>query len=298
VNRTLPRPGLADIGHPKVDPHRIDQWTGKLFVMPLSQRSVALIGQAAAEWGHAQLTAEVLKAGLGEGDPGQSDRSGRSIPRDKRAISAVEYARRNARWDDLLLLAAAVLNAFASSDELPAWTDQLVSSLRRDGFDAIASNLEPSPDSWFRSGPLRQWSIAPLGGSDLPIVDMTTALARELEEHGFPIASNHYRQAFDAFKSRQWEASNGQLRSTFENVLVEATRRAFGWTGKSGGQALEMLLQKGALDKNEHDYLRGLWGMSHSNGSHPGMSNETEAELRLAAITSAVRFILNGVAET
>lgn len=191
--------------------------------MPLSQRSVALIGQAAAEWGTRSTHRRSAQ--------GRTWRGRTTVE----AIGPVgQYLGISERYQQLSthaetpggMICCSWLRPFltpcvkrqASCLDRPT---RLVTSPRR--VRCCASNLEPSPDSWFRSGPLRQWSIAPLGGSDLPIVDMTTALARELEEHGFPIASNHYRQAFDAFKS-QWEASNGQLRSTFENVLVEATR--------------------------------------------------------------------------
>ena len=51
------------------------------------------------------LSTELLKAGLADGDPGQVDRAGKSIARDKRAAAAVKDALAKKRWPELLALA-------------------------------------------------------------------------------------------------------------------------------------------------------------------------------------------------
>lgn len=262
--------------------------------MPLSQRTVGLIGEAASEFGHASLSTELLKAGLADGDPGQTDRMGKSIARDKRAAAAVKDALAKKKWDELLTLADTVLNRLASNGEVPGWATELTLSLRADGFDAVADEREQeSPGSWVAPSVSRTWRIAPLGDEDVPLTTSATALAEQLKSRGLGTAANHFDQAFTSLAAGRWEASNGQLRATLEDVLVEITRRKFGWAGDKGGQALDVLHGKKVLDDNEYNYLRGLWGMSHSNGSHPGLSSQTEAEIRMHAIVGAIRFILN-----
>ena len=39
--------------------------------------------------------------------------------------------------------------------------------------------------------------------------------------------------------------------------------------------------------------LRGLWKLSHTNGSHPGQSDPDEARFRMQVITAVARFLLN-----
>lgn len=264
--------------------------------MPLSQRTVGLIAQAASEFGHASLSTELLKAGLADGDPGQADRAGKSIARDKRAAAAVKDALAKKRWPELLALADTVLNLLASRGEMPSWATDLGLSLRADGYDAIVVEREDeAPGFWGSPTVSRTWKISPLGDEDVPLAANATALAEDLKSHGMDIAANHFDQAFQSLTAERWEAANGQLRATYEDVLIEVARTKFGWTGNSGGQALDVLHGKKALNGHEHDYLKGLWGMSHTNGSHPGMSNQTEAQIRMQSIVAAVRFILNGV---
>ncbi|MFC0678317.1 hypothetical protein ACFFGH_10740 [Lysobacter korlensis] len=263
--------------------------------MPLSQRSVGLIGEASAILGHAPLTTELLKAGLGDGDPGQTDRTGKSIPRDKRAAAAVKAGLAHRKWDELLALAEAVLNLLASSGDAPSWAAELVVSLRADGYDAVSNEVEQASGGfWGPPSVTRTWRILPLGEEDMPLAVTATALARDLKSRGLDIAANHFDQAFKSLTGGQWEAANGQLRSTFENVLVELARK-FGWTGDKGGQALDVLRGKKAIDDHEYNYLKGLWGMSHTNGSHPGISSESEAQLRMHSTVGAIRFILHAI---
>ena len=76
-------------------------------------------------------------------------------------------------------------------------------------------------------------------------------------------------------------------------MLTETAAKKYGWSGSKGGVALDVLHGKQALDANEHLHIKGLWGMSHTDGAHPGMSNEVESQLRIYSIVSAIRFILN-----
>jgi hypothetical protein len=262
----------------------------------LSQRSVGLVAQAAGEFGHGRLSAELLKAGLADGDPGQLDRQGKSISRDKRASAAAKLAWDRKNLDGLLILADRVLNSFASVDELPAWATELMESLRNDGYEAVPDEVVTEGTApWIRARTDRTWRIMPLGDEDVPLTGAASSLAMDLRSRGLLTAAEHFDQAIESFADGRWEAANGQLRAAFEDVLVKTARRLYGWSGNSGGQALDVLHGKGALDENEHLYIKGLWGMSHTNGAHPGMSNQVESQLRIYAILSAIRFVLTAL---
>lgn len=268
----------------------------RIAPVPLSQRTVGLIGQAASEFGHGMLSTELLKAGLADGDPGQTDGAGRSISRDKRALATVKDAFVKKKWDELQVLALTVLNQLAARGDTPTWATELVLSLRTDGLDAVADEREQeSRGVWESPSTSRTWKIVPLGDEDMPLAASATALAQDLKSHGMDIAANHFDQAFVSVSGGRWEAANGQLRATFEDVLVNVARNKFDWAGDKGGQALDVLHGKKTLDAHEHQYLKGLWGMSHTNGSHPGTSSQSEAQLRMHAIVGAIRLILSRV---
>ena len=195
-----------------------------------------------------------------------------------------------------MILAERVLNTFAGAGEVHSWAAQLADSLRGDGYQAVADEvIAEGAAPWMPKQTSRTWRILPLGEEDVPLTAAATALATELRSRGLSTAAEHFDQAFDSLADRRWEAANGQLRAAFEDVLVEATRRKYGWSGTKGGVALDALHGKGALDDHEHLYIKGLWGMSHTNGAHPGMSSQVESEIRTYAIVSAIRFILNAL---
>ncbi len=262
--------------------------------MPLSQRTCGLIAEAASAYGHAALSTELMKAEIAEGDPGQTDSQGRSIARDKRAAAAVKWAHARRKWDGLINLAEAALNQYAAEVAIPAWAVALTDALRADGFDAVSIQSDaPPPDTWGVSPARRTWSIRPLGDNDAPFATSTSALGVKLKTRGLIVAAHHFEQAFASLKAGRWEASNGQLRAAFENTLVEIAVQKYDWSGSKGGQAIDVLRGKRLLDEHEYDYVRGLWGMSHTNGPHPGMSNKLEAELRMHAVIGALRLLLD-----
>lgn len=82
-----------------------------------------------------------------------------------------------------------------------------------------------------------------------------------------------------------------------EDFFVEMAIRKAGFVPRAGhsngSPAIEALEASNSFEPGEHDYVKGFWKMSHTNGSHPGLSSEEEALFRFSAATSAVTFFIN-----
>jgi len=250
----------------------------------VKQPTLAALANAAAQRSHAELTNLLMRADLGDGDPGQG-----AANRLRRATAAMTQANTRGNIAGLVTVAAELLNSGAGANPEASWVQELVRSLRLDGFDA--AHVETAPPGYFSNGTY-EWTVAPIGTAELPLPAAVNAAVDELRGHSLDVAASHLRQAFDAYGASQLEASNAQSRAVLEAVLVAAAHRSKGWTGTSGGQAIDVLDGAKAFEKGEHDFIKGLWAMSHGNGSHPGLTSEAEAMFRLTVITATARFLM------
>lgn len=100
------------------------------------------------------------------------------------------------------------------------------------------------------------------------------------------------------FGQHQYEASNGQLRTMLEALVVGLAKDKTACKGQGqageGGKAIAHIVTTGALPEQDGGkMLQGLWKMTHTNGPHPGQSNADEARMRMQLITATARFLLN-----
>ena len=58
------------------------------------------------------------------------------------------------------------------------------------------------------------------------------------------------------------------------------------------GAALNALEKNGDLPYGPNEYVRGLWKLSHAGGSHPGLSDEEDAQHRIYAISAIVAWLV------
>lgn len=246
--------------------------------MTLSERTQAIISErAASEYTHGALTNLLKHANLGKNDPGPTKADGKSwINRDTRVSSALG---KKPDTDKLLALAARILNQKAAGTTEPEWLEDLRASLFEDGYAPQFSE--------------NTWTIQPLGAEEVPLAQQVTGLEKALIGAGFPVAAQHYRQAFGAFKRQDWEAANGATRTAVEGFLLEISKAKLGYDGTSGGTAIRLLNEGGFFEQGEHDYVKGFWALSHRNGSHPGLSSQEEALFRFSAATSALTFFIH-----
>lgn len=262
--------------------------------MQISQRTVGLlIEYVEGATSQATLGGLLKRHNLGNADPGVDNRRFSSMSKAKRADKALSAAFTSEKEDDLIDLAVTALRDQDGSASAPEWVRDLLASLRADGFSCTPSTTTvPATSSWASPTTETRWAITPLGYTALPVSALSSDLADKLRTAGFPVAASHYDQALDAFLGRNWAASNSQLRTTFEAVLLELAGMHTGTTPSGGGSAIDALKKQGILDYGPDAYIRGLWKLSHPGGSHPGLSNEEDAHHRMYAISAMVGWLV------
>ncbi len=123
-----------------------------------------------------------------------------------------------------------------------------------------------------------------------------------LTKYELDIAKTHLKQALSIHKDQYWEGANAQIRSFFESILIEITKKINPESKVlGGGSAITELAQNGFLksDLNEIDKegtpqgaIKGVWNMLHPNGSHPGLSEEADCTFRLHLIIVTATYYL------
>lgn len=248
--------------------------------MPLSGRTEAIISARAAGYGHGALTGLLKYANLGKNDPGKDKPGGSWNNLDTRVSMALG---KNPSAESLITLGTKILNDTANGENEPEWVAELRLSLLEDGYSLS-----------FDDG---KWSIGPIGAEEIPLPPQVSDLEAALKAKGFAVSANHYQQAFSAFKRQDWEACNSSTRSTVEGFFVEVAQAKAGFVPRpghgEGGNAIQSLANSGLFEPGENDYIKGFWKMSHTNGSHPGLSSEQEALFRFSAATSELSFFLH-----
>ena len=151
----------------------------------------------------------------------------------------------------------------------------LVHSLARDGFVISEGRLR-------RSLP-----------SDIPIAAQQNELVAMLDGFEFMTAKGHYLQAVAAHSRGEWAAANSQLRSFIEELFDRIAERlvpggiAHLATSENRRQALSARgVQFFMPELNEwradgKGFVQGFWRRLHSQGSHPGLSDEQDSSFRL-----------------
>lgn len=248
--------------------------------MSLSERTEAIISERAALYSHGELTALLKHANLGKNDPGQEKPNGSWNNKPTRVSTALG---KDPSEDSLISLGTKIMNDAAFGDDEPDWVGELRSSLFEDGYSLSSDE--------------GKWSISPVGAEEVPLSPQISDLEDALTGNGFAVAANHYRQAFAAFKRQDWEASNSATRATVESFFVEIAKTQAAFSPRAGqgggGPAIAKLDEAGKFEPGEHEYVKGFWKMSHTNGSHPGLSSEQEALFRFSAATSAMTFFIH-----
>lgn len=124
---------------------------------------------------------------------------------------------------------------------------------------------------------------------DLPAAD--DEVHQLLKHFGFHVPLGHLDQAIAAHTRGDWAAANSQIRSFLEGLLDDISLRI---DPQRGGQLptsqnrRAMLAGKGFLSKDRNEwssdgksYIGGLFKMLHTDGSHPGLSDDDHSTFRL-----------------
>jgi len=137
---------------------------------------------------------------------------------------------------------------------------------------------------------------------DLPAADNEVHVL--LRHFDFATALGHLDQAIEAHTRGDWAAANSQVRtfveSLFEQIAFHIDEAAATAAGSSENRRA-MLAKKGFLSevRNEwtgdgKNFVNGLFKMLHTEGSHPGLSDEDRSTFRLHIALVTARLSCGG----
>ena len=112
-----------------------------------------------------------------------------------------------------------------------------------------------------------------------------------LKSFGFPTPLGHLDQAIEAHTRGDWAACNSQLRTFLESMFDDIARHVRPQEAAqrpSSENRRALLAEIGFLATNRSEwtqdgknYVNGLFKMLHTEGSHPGLSDEDHSTFRL-----------------
>ncbi|WP_446027567.1 hypothetical protein [Lelliottia amnigena] len=135
---------------------------------------------------------------------------------------------------------------------------------------------------------------------DLPAAD--DEIHHLLKHFGFNVPLGHLDQSIEAHTRGDWAAANSQVRSFLEGLLSEIAMRISPEKAAqlpSFENRRTLLVTCGFLsaDRNEcttdgKSFIPGLFRMLHTDGSHPGLSDEDHSTFRLHLALITGRMLL------
>ena len=126
-----------------------------------------------------------------------------------------------------------------------------------------------------------------------------------LDTLGFKTSAGHLAQAIDAHTRGDWAAANSQLRTFIESLFDEIAfvaepSRARNLPTAENRRALLAEIGFLATDRNEwtadgRNFINGLFKMLHTDGSHPGLSDDDHSTFRLHVVLVTARAFLRRI---
>lgn len=127
-----------------------------------------------------------------------------------------------------------------------------------------------------------------------------------LKSYAFATPLGHLDQAIEAHTRGDWAACNSQLRTFLESLFDDIARsirpnEAAQRPTSENRRALLAEVGFFAVDRNEwtrdgKNYINGLFKMLHTDGSHPGLSDEDHSIFRLHIVLVSARTFLRRLA--
>ena len=162
-------------------------------------------------------------------------------------------------------------------------------ALARDGY---AVDLDPE------SGTITLLPMVPQDDLDLPATD--DEVHHLLRQFQFTAPLGHLDQAIEAHRLGNWASANAQLRSFLEGLLREIAVRFHAAPATHNlDNCLTLLAHQGFLStersewrKDGKGYIQGLFKLLHTEGSHPGLSDEDDSAFRLHVVLVTARSYL------
>jgi len=176
------------------------------------------------------------------------------------------------------------INNHSGLESFPESYPKLAHSLDRDGFELTNNGLR-------RKLP-----------TEFPIVEQEDQLISLLEKHAFNTAKGHYEQAVAAHARGEWAAANAQLRTFVEEFFNKTQTIVCPGQYTSSNERRIALAKEGFFIKEYNEYLfngtgfvEGFWKRLHPEGSHPGLSEQSDSTFRLHLVILVVHHFLRRI---
>ena len=152
----------------------------------------------------------------------------------------------------------------------------------------------------------RNASIRAALPGDIQLPEADDEVHQLLKFFGFATSLGHLDQAIEAHRRGDWAACNAQLRTFLENLFDDIARNVLpvetaASTTSENRRALLANVGFLAANRNEwtqdgKNYVNGLFKMLHTQGSHPGLSDEDHSTFRLHVVLVTARTFLRRLA--
>lgn len=139
-------------------------------------------------------------------------------------------------------------------------------------------------------------------------VDERSLLEKRLSDAGMTQVSSYLDQSLQNYAQANYEAANAMSRTALEDLIARICGKISILknnevipTRGSKTQPVEYreyLQTKGFLDQSERAFLDKFYGYASGNGSHPGVSSESEARLRRFVVIALALLFLEKLEDT
>jgi hypothetical protein len=157
-------------------------------------------------------------------------------------------------------------------------------ALKADGYDLVEGRIVPS--DMLESDLASEMSI----------------LGSRLQDFGMHDVLKVLDQAHQNFIEGRFEACNAMLRTALEGTLKHIAAKIAGGIqkipasnsvyGATPADIRRYLHQQGFFEQDEIGYIKEFYGYASTDGSHPGLSNESESRLRRLMIVALIQYCL------
>lgn len=158
---------------------------------------------------------------------------------------------------------------------------QLANSLDKDGFELTNEGIRKKLPK------------------NLPLVEQEDQLMALLSKHDFEVAKGHYDQAVASHARSEWASANAQLRTFVEEFINKAYDIVCSEGDQSNHQKRIALAKAGFFVSEYNEYLfngtgfiEGFWKRLHPEGSHPGLSEQSDSTFRLHLVILVIHYLM------
>ncbi len=189
-----------------------------------------------------------------------------------------------------------------------AFVREAVGLCRKDSDDFLQGRLERglARDGYVIAW--GEWSVLPTLRAalpqeiDLPATDDEVRVL--LKQFGFTTAAGHLDQAIQTHTRGEWAAANAQLRTFMEGLFDDIARHIDAAAAERAQSAenrrallasdqIEFLsVRRREWTADGKNFINGLMKMLHTEGSHPGLSDEDHCTFRLHLVLVTARTFL------